>query len=244
MSIATDMERLARAKVDLKAAIIAQGVSVPDSTKIDGYAYLVSQISGGGSGLPAGYTKLTYIESSGTQYINTGIIPTNDLEVKMKFRYAEINSGSGQYNAIFGMRAGASPGNDIFWCGYYPAQSKVMIQLGGTAVNYAVDKKSGIEFDFTPPSTVKVNGVTTGAEYASGSESANPIYIFALNNISSSNIAYYSSALLFSVTFLRNGVPVFNGIPCKRDQDGAIGLYDTVSETFKGNSGTGSFTGL
>lgn len=35
---------------------------------------------------------------------------------------------------------------------------------------------------------------------------------------------------------------IFEGIPCKRNSDSAIGLYDIVTNTFKANSGTGKFT--
>lgn len=52
MSIATEISRLQTAKGDLKTSIEAKGVTVPDATKIDGYAALVDQIQTG-SGLPA-----------------------------------------------------------------------------------------------------------------------------------------------------------------------------------------------
>ena len=37
-----------------------------------------------------------------------------------------------------------------------------------------------------------------------------------------------------------NGL-AYNLIPCYRKSDNAIGMYDTVSKTFYGNSGTGTF---
>lgn len=48
MSIASEISRLQTAKADLKTAIEAKGVTVPGSTKLDGYADLVDSISGGG----------------------------------------------------------------------------------------------------------------------------------------------------------------------------------------------------
>lgn len=48
MSIATEITRLQTAKSDLKTSIENKGVTVPASTKLDGYASLVDQISGGG----------------------------------------------------------------------------------------------------------------------------------------------------------------------------------------------------
>lgn len=49
MSIASEITRLQTAKADLKTAIEGKGVTVPSSTKLDGYADLVESISGGGS---------------------------------------------------------------------------------------------------------------------------------------------------------------------------------------------------
>ena len=50
MAISDEIQRLQTAKADLKTAIEAQGVAVPSSTTLDGYAALVGQISGGGGG--------------------------------------------------------------------------------------------------------------------------------------------------------------------------------------------------
>lgn len=49
MSIATEIQRLQQAKIDIKSAIEEKGVTVGDGT-IDTYAEKISEISGGGSG--------------------------------------------------------------------------------------------------------------------------------------------------------------------------------------------------
>ena len=46
MSIATEITRLNNAKASIKSAIENKGVTVPSSTKLDGYASLVSSIPG------------------------------------------------------------------------------------------------------------------------------------------------------------------------------------------------------
>ena len=38
-----------------------------------------------------------------------------------------------------------------------------------------------------------------------------------------------------------SGDLVFNGIPARRDSDGVLGIYDTVSNNFFTNAGTGTF---
>lgn len=47
MSIATEISRLQSAKADIKTAIEGKGVTVPSSTKLDGYASLIDMIQGG-----------------------------------------------------------------------------------------------------------------------------------------------------------------------------------------------------
>lgn len=48
MAVQTEITRISTAKADIKTAIEAKGVTVPSSTKIDGYASLVSSIPTGG----------------------------------------------------------------------------------------------------------------------------------------------------------------------------------------------------
>ena len=51
-TIAENLSRIQSAKADIKTAIEAKGVTVPSSATIDTYATYVSQISGGGGGIP------------------------------------------------------------------------------------------------------------------------------------------------------------------------------------------------
>ena len=51
-TIAENLSRIQSAKADIKTAIEAKGVTVPSSATIDTYSTYVSQISGGGGGIP------------------------------------------------------------------------------------------------------------------------------------------------------------------------------------------------
>lgn len=50
--IANQIERLNKAKSDIKASIIAKGGIVPDTATIDTYASVIDGISTGGVGIP------------------------------------------------------------------------------------------------------------------------------------------------------------------------------------------------
>ncbi|MBR6741277.1 MAG: InlB B-repeat-containing protein [Clostridia bacterium] len=61
MSIATEIQRLAQAKADIKTAIENKGVTVGDGT-IDTFASKISEITGGGGGgIPTGYHSVTFM---------------------------------------------------------------------------------------------------------------------------------------------------------------------------------------
>lgn len=71
MSIADEISRLTAAKADLKTAIQAKGVTVPEGTKLDGYASLVGSISGGADTSDATAVAAN-IQSGKTAYIASG----------------------------------------------------------------------------------------------------------------------------------------------------------------------------
>ena len=85
MAISDEITRLQTAKADLKTAIEGKGVTVPSSTKLDGYADLVDSISGGGGD---GVYKSIILTGNGTTQSNPYIIQLDDIptfiEVKEK----------------------------------------------------------------------------------------------------------------------------------------------------------------
>lgn len=81
MSIATEVSRLHSAKVAIKSAIEGKGVTVPDTTLLDGMAALIESIEAGGGGEQSlGYATGTFIPESNTKVVvithNLGRIPS------------------------------------------------------------------------------------------------------------------------------------------------------------------------
>lgn len=77
MSIQSEVARLESAKSAIAGAITAKGVTVPDTTKLDGYADLVSKIQAGGGGSSGNlmefvYNNFTPYDISGDVYEITG----------------------------------------------------------------------------------------------------------------------------------------------------------------------------
>lgn len=60
--------------------------------------------------LPSGYKRREYIQSSGTQYIDTGFKPNNNTKVVIDF---ELTENTGKHQIIFGARSSSSSGQYV-----------------------------------------------------------------------------------------------------------------------------------
>ena len=166
------------------------------------------------------YTKLEYIESTGTQYIDTGI-PVNDYN-SFKTRLA-VTSSSGyvlsQYNNSLRI---TYPG--MTW---FTAHANYSIYSGNENFNL-------YEFGYD---YMNVNGVaatpTADTDIAAGSS----VYLFARNDT-----VYRSGVKMEYIKIFDPGQSlVFHGIPVRRNSDGVLGMCDMVTGNFFTNSGTGDF---
>lgn len=185
----------------------------------------VFRISKQASVLPAGYEKLEYIETTGTQYIDTGIIPTraNSTEVRVKLVETEVfttNNGFGSDSNL----------NAVNTSTYWRLNGKVTETLRqvGTVCNITLKHTSQGRY-------YNVNGEEG---YGTGSERVSNFLIGQLGGFSN----YSLKAKWYSCEMLENDTLVRSFIPAKRTSDNAIGMYDLVTNIFFPNAGTGSFT--
>lgn len=179
--------------------------------------------------LPSGYTKLEYIESSGTQYINTGVsnFPAQNTRVILDVDWL---SGLGSYfgcsTSAYRWYVDASQPTKIY-SGYLDKGKSA--DIATVIGRYTVDK-NGI---YTNVNGVKIQHVSAGATISAS------IYLLAHNGSSGvSSIA--DAARIYSCTIsLKSGL-IRKFVPCK-NSSGEVGLYDEVNDVFYGNAGTGVF---
>lgn len=172
-------------------------------------------------GLPSGYTKLAYIQSSGTQYINTGVYPTEKTAIEFKASsefYAAVTSSAARYGI------------------YLVPTGRIDMAFGTTGY------KGSVLTGLSEPTTVRMeNGkiAANGSEYSFTTQSAFTIStqlpLFAQNTTLVSGVLYYCK-------IYDNGTLIRDFIPCA-DNNGTVGLYDLVNKQFYGNAGSGTFTG-
>ena len=187
------------------------------------------------------YKELYYIKSTGTQYIDTGVIGTGDTRVEMVF----ANYDNSPASFIFGCRE--STAIDTF-CVYlsnynnnalirsdYDTYSGGTINLNNIVGMFYLDKNKNIT---TVKELIDNSTKTDIRDYSDFVGSLN-IYIFCKNH--NGEAQTFSNYMLFYFKIYDDGTLVRDFIPVKRKSDNEVGLYDKVTKQFFTNRGTGSF---
>ena len=184
------------------------------------------------SGLPSSYTALEYIQSSGTQYIDTGRKLTQDSDITIDFSIVgEINRSAG----IFGSRQSASKNNLTLFQNASPVvfsgdfseyqkhrfsvassleRTKIRMNKSGVWINDILKKSWSDVADFETPTNGLIFDV--GNNNWSGNKAVMRLYGYTDGDA-------------------QRLVPCLdaNGVPC---------LYDLIGKTALYNQGAGSFT--
>ena len=196
------------------------------------------------AGLPKGYTQLEYLESNGTQCINTGVILTSD-NVTYEWNAKDFNmiNHTTYDTSLFGSESD----NPRYFSGILYGTTIRYGYAGETwtgSVNYNPDNdfnswKYVISSDHTQY-LIKDGEQHTAVGWEGILNKVTPIHLFC-NLWKGYQITQFSSVAFKYFRIIDNGQTVFDGIPARRDSDGELGMYDTVTKTFFTNIGTGTF---
>lgn len=188
--------------------------------------------------LPTGYTQVEYIQSSGTQYINTGFKPNQDTRVIIDAQFVGTPDSGG--SAVLGTRTGA--GNAEFSVFYMPSQMFI-----GYANAYKFADWSYINSRLTIDINKNITTVTDGSHTATVTQTyssftaANNLYICTcINSGTPYTGATAFTGKIYSCKVYNNGTLIRDFVPCK-NSTGAIGLYDLANSVFYANTGSGTF---
>ena len=182
--------------------------------------------------LPDGYTQLEYIQSSGSQYINTGFKPNQDTKISISMAFL----GSAGEN-VLGSRNSSSDATNRFGIITFSSSSKIGSFFGSTATQ-SISLDSSIHNYTLSKAGLSVDGVSYGGAYTASFSCTYPITLFAWNN--GSNGIVKNSSKIIDCKIFSGEVLVRNFIPCK-NSSGVIGLYDVIENQFYQNAGTGTF---
>ena len=192
--------------------------------------------------LPAGYTQLEYIESTGAQYIDTGIsgFNTGDWEIYAKWM-TTVSTQPASYGFIFGVYKDEShnsyrlifnqtnSGKYFISANSRAGGGSIAVSASTNAIHNVVVKNGSFVLDgqnYQAPNA----GTALPADSKLG--------IFRCDE----NGSYASKgvARLYSMSVKKDGVLIGDFVPAK-NASGVVGMYDTVSGNFFTNAGTGEF---
>lgn len=180
--------------------------------------------------LPGGYTELEYIQSSGTQYLDSGVTFEKTDTVEFEILWTVTPPSSGTYV-----------------CGNYYMQvgmgtSGYGIYAASNTKAYGTKDRMRVTFA-SVQETLFVNDAQVFTHDWSGQNLSN--VKLGILKLGMEGNAWYSSApvsaKVYSCTIKKGGTLVREFIPCK-NASGVIGLWDEVSGVFYQNAGTGVFT--
>lgn len=182
----------------------------------------------GASVLPAGYTELEYIESTGSQWIKTGIVPTINTRYYAEFEIVSIDGSKGIIGVV-----------DNNCCIWY---DKTLL-YGAFTIGYDAYASENVSSGKKYVCELKngsfiVNGITYSIPPLTSWDNQKEAYIFDINfngSYGKSSIKAYRFTIYDGNTKIRDFIPAEN-------IDGTVGLFDIVNDVFYTNAGTGAFT--
>ena len=171
-------------------------------------------------GAPSIYQKVEYIESTGTQYINTGVSENSIYGMEFVF---EINKIGVSYQSLV---AGTL---DVFTLGSRNETTGLYLRLKSAEIfNKTGIVVSGKNVLSVRNGVVVLNGTQIGT-YTDGAFSNNtgPVYVFT-----NSGVTRISTMRVYGLKFFNSsGELIRNFVPCYRKSDNVTGLYDSVTNS-------------
>lgn len=174
------------------------------------------------------YTRLTYIECTGEQLINTNYIVQEDDVIEMMYISTSTTSAD---KALYG----CYDENGNLWFSIY--SNTGYVRFGSSASASVTNARLRYKLTMKKSSVVVDGGVSAAPDFVALPQV--PLYLFARNNKDQSVGMYgFCKCLHFSVKN-GSGELMRDMWPCRRDSDGAIGMIDLVSGQFYANGGSG-----
>lgn len=179
--------------------------------------------------LPDGYIQLEYIESTGTQYIDTGVKPNGNTRVHCSANFPVQETGAWLF--------GARDGNGVNGYGFLTYKSEYRSDYNKTRPQIPSQYGPELEVDKDGPDTHLNGNLVDSASYSSFSVQDN-LMIGA--NVTAGAVHGFSKAFHRWYKIYDEAGLARDLIPCK-NQSEVAGMYDTVEGKFYSSLGSTQF---
>ncbi|MDD6676169.1 MAG: hypothetical protein PUE45_01205 [Oscillospiraceae bacterium] len=194
------------------------------------------------SGLPEGYTAVEYIQTSGSQRIDTGVKSSASVGLSADFCLVDASTIQNlasvydpyknyQLMVLAASSWGSPDGAVWFVCGYSAIQYFKKADTDRHVYHFNADGQYAVEMDGIQYAKADPSQTTFPAD-------ARNLWLFVRN---SPAVDGYARMKLYSCAMYDGGVKIRDFKPCL-DADGVPCLYDLISKTAFYNQGWGSFT--
>ena len=173
------------------------------------------------------YQRINYIQSTGTQYIDTEVTPTATTDIEVTFTNDDTNVN---YQRVFGQPQAA--GNTRFQMQMNNANSTSWLMgMAGSNTTITVDATTSYKTVKVVSGTgIFVDGTQVATVTSTETNSYN-IYLFR-------GYDKYSSLKMSRAIIWQDGVIVRYLEPCVRNSDGVAGMFDSANGIFYPNANT------
>lgn len=199
----------------------AGDVILPDAPTKRGHTFV---------GWRRNYVELEYLESTGTQYIDTGVNPTKQTNVEVIYKVLQYSSG-----------------NNVAIYGAYSQQVGCFIGAINNGVNYIndtnVSSSSVPAFELNTiykDLNVEITLIRNGKNYVIPQVEASDFNIYIFGRNASGKVERIGQTQIYKLKIIQDSVLVRDFIPVL-DLSGVPCMYDRVTNEFFYNQGTGQF---
>ena len=189
--------------------------------------------------LPEGYTQLNYIQSTGTQYVDTGMKTTNETSIIIDAQVLAMNQEQYGGGLLFGSCNPVQNSGHEAYVWQYKFNAVYNSTANVDTQTLTVGDRLRVEFMKNVCTVIKNGQVFYTHTFSPSSfTSTVNLYLFVLPR----STRYFGKIKLYSCEIYEGSSLVRDFIPCKNPSN-EIGLYDLVTKEFYGNAGTGAFIG-
>ena len=206
--------------------------------------------------LPAGYTQLAFLESSGTQYIDTGVVfgKTNGFSITYQVVAPEGNqiicgsrNDDGDTRCILGsnssyyhtyMTNGTSLATNTY------RQPFAYVGWNDIKISFLINDytKGVVDVNFRNSGTFDCRRAKNGSLGELTAQTA-PFYLFAGKMVAPTETMYYGRCRIWEARISAGEDVIRHFVAARRESDSELGMYDLVNDVFYTNQGTGTFKG-
>lgn len=195
--------------------------------------------------IPSAYLPLKYLQSTGTQYIDTGVYPTQLTEAE--YRCAVTGSVANVDSHLFGSRLSASSeAFDLAYMNTTPNGIEKFRFIHGTTTtqetttSVTASQLANPHTYYMSGTSFKVDGSEKMSFTTSSFTGSYSLWLFGVNSAGSLHNQVRAQRV-YKCIIWDNGVLVRDLYPVLRKSDNKPGMYDKITKQFFVNQGTGEF---